>query len=53
MGLTMLSWQEQADDQPAEVEVTETVTEVNINGHHVIEDTVTITTTQEVRHAII
>lgn len=42
------SWPEQANEQPAEVEITETITEVNINGHAVIEDTVTITTTQEV-----
>ncbi|KAI0769327.1 hypothetical protein BD413DRAFT_81589 [Trametes elegans] len=35
-------------EQPAEVEVTETVTEVEVNGHTVVEESVTITTTTEV-----
>lgn len=41
--------QEQEQEQHNEVEVDETITEVTINGHTVIEDTVTITTTTEVR----
>lgn len=42
-------WQDQAEEeQLAEVEVTETITELNVNGHTLIQDTVTITTTEEV-----
>lgn len=36
------------DPEPAEVEVTETVIEAQVNGHTVVEDTLTITTTTEV-----
>lgn len=36
-------------EQPTEVEISETVTEVEVNGHTVVEDSVTITTTTEVR----
>ncbi len=36
------------DPEPAEVEVTETIVEAQVNGHRVVEDTVTITTTTEV-----
>ncbi|OSD04029.1 hypothetical protein PYCCODRAFT_1364691 [Trametes coccinea BRFM310] len=35
-------------EQPAEVEITETITEAQVNGHTIVEDTVTITTTTEV-----
>ncbi|GJE94905.1 hypothetical protein PsYK624_110810 [Phanerochaete sordida] len=36
------------EEAPADVELTETITEVTVNGHTVIEDTVTVTTTTEV-----
>ncbi|KAL1942664.1 hypothetical protein VTO73DRAFT_4904 [Trametes versicolor] len=36
-------------EQPTEVEISETVTELEVNGHTVVEDSVTITTTTEVR----
>ena len=35
-------------EQPAEVEVTETVVEAQVNGHTVVEESVTVTTTTEV-----
>ncbi|KAI0356158.1 hypothetical protein OH77DRAFT_1423757 [Trametes cingulata] len=37
-----------APEQPAEVEITETVTEAQVNGHAVVEESITITTTTEV-----
>lgn len=40
--------QQEEEEQPADVEVTETITEVTVNGHTVVEDTVTVTTTTEV-----
>lgn len=39
-----------AEEASADVEVTETITEVTVNGHTVVEDTVTVTTTTEVSH---
>lgn len=36
-------------EQPAEVDIQETITEVTVNGHTIVEDQITITTTQEVR----
>ena len=38
--------EEQAQPDVAVTEVTETVTELNVNGHRVVEDTVAITTTE-------
>ncbi|KIP06605.1 hypothetical protein PHLGIDRAFT_451136 [Phlebiopsis gigantea 11061_1 CR5-6] len=42
-----LEVEEEEEEEPVEIEVTETVTEVAVNGHIVIQDTVTITTTTE------
>ncbi len=39
-------------EQSAVVEVSETVTAVEVNGHTVVEDSVTITTTTEVRSSM-
>ena len=36
-------------EEPADVQVTETATEVTVNGHTLIEDTITVTTMTEVR----
>ena len=41
------------ENEPAEVEVTETIVEAQINGHTIVEDTVTITTTTEVRCSLL
>ncbi|KAI0743781.1 hypothetical protein C8Q80DRAFT_860101 [Daedaleopsis nitida] len=38
-------------DQPAEVEITEAVVEAEVNGHHVVEESVTVTTTTELNWA--
>lgn len=46
------SWPQQTEEQPVEIEITERITEVNLDGHNIVEDTVTITTTQEVRGLI-
>ena len=40
------------DPEPAEVEVREAIVEAQVNGHTVVEDTVTITTTTEVTNPI-
>ena len=41
--------QEEVEEVPVEVDVEETVTSINVNGHTIVEDSVTITTTTEVR----
>lgn len=38
----------ESEAPPAEVEITETTTEVHVNGHAVVQETTTITTTVEV-----
>lgn len=44
------SEQPSPEEVPVTVEVEETIAEVNVNGHAVVEETVTITTTTEVSH---
>lgn len=41
-------WQEQLDQVTPEVEVSENITELTVNGHTIVQDTITITTTAEV-----
>lgn len=38
-----------SEETPADIEVTETITEVTANGHTIIEDIVTVTAITEVR----
>ncbi len=41
-------WVDQVEEHSTEVEVLETVTEINVNGHTFVEDSVVVTTTTEV-----
>ncbi|THH00884.1 hypothetical protein EW026_g1695 [Hermanssonia centrifuga] len=41
-------WVDQVEEHSTEVEVLETVTEINVNGHTFVEDSVVVTTTTEI-----
>ena len=40
--------EQEAEPSDEDVEIVQTVTDVNIGGHHIVEETLTITTTHEV-----
>ena len=43
---------QEAEEVPVTVDVEETVTSINVNGHTIVEDNVTITATSEVNNVV-